>query len=42
MGDAAGGCVLGRIALALAIVWVLNLIVLVLLQGLSQLFRNRE
>jgi hypothetical protein len=40
MGDAAGGKVLNWISLALAILWVLDLVVLVLLQGLNSLFNN--
>jgi hypothetical protein len=38
MGDASGGAVLSRISLALAIFWVLDLIALVLAQGLNFLF----
>ncbi|MCC6127226.1 MAG: hypothetical protein IT426_19875 [Pirellulales bacterium] len=38
MGDAAGGTVLYRIGLALGILWILDLIVLLLFQGVSALF----
>jgi hypothetical protein len=42
MGDASGGVVLNRISLAFAILWVLDLIALVLFQGLHFLLNNRK
>ena len=42
MGDSSGGTVLNRISLALAIIWVLDLIVLVLIQGVSHLFQSPD
>ena len=42
MGDALGGAVLNRIGLALAILWVLDLIVLVIFQGLNFLLNNHK
>jgi hypothetical protein len=40
MGDSSGGMVLSRISLSLVILWVLDLIVLILFQGLSYLLGN--
>ena len=42
MGDVAGSVVLNRIGLALGILWVLDLIALVLLQGLNNLISNHK
>ncbi len=42
MGDLSGGAVLNRISLALSILWVLDLIALVLFQGLNFLFGSRK
>lgn len=40
MGDATGGAVMTRISLALAVLWVFDLIVLLLFQGLNSLFKD--
>jgi preprotein translocase subunit SecG len=40
MGDSAGGGVLSRVSLALAILWILDLIVLVLFQSLNSLLNS--
>lgn len=42
MGDAAGGSVLGWIALAAGVVWSLDLIGLVLVQAINSLGNNDE
>jgi hypothetical protein len=42
MGDLSGGSVLSRISMALAILWILDLIALVLLQGLKSLPNNHK
>jgi hypothetical protein len=42
MGDTAGWAVLSRISLALTILWVFDLIVLLLFQGLNSLVKDHE
>ena len=42
MGDLSGGLVLSRISLSLAILWVLDLIVLLLFQGLNSLSHEHK